>query len=101
MTHSSLRCEVIGMSNLARDVDGIRGRADADRPSPAIPLLLLGLVVTGVLVLGLIRPASAQIPVVDPTAITILGTVVSGPAGSPPPGSMVMVDGSAFFPFDD
>lgn len=43
------------MSNVIRDVDGVRRRADADRPGPAVPLLLLGLVVVGALVVALIR----------------------------------------------
>lgn len=43
------------MSNLLHDVTGMRRRADADRPSPAIPLVLLGMVVAGALVVAVMR----------------------------------------------
>lgn len=50
------------MGNLIEGVDDIRERADADRPSPAIPLLLLASVVTGALVVALVRPDPVTIP---------------------------------------
>lgn len=56
------------MSNLLNDVDDIRDRSRADRPSPAIPLLLLGLVVTGALIATLIRKAVVEQPVTEQLA---------------------------------
>lgn len=49
------------MNKLVADVDEIRGRSWADRPSPAIPLLLLALVVTGALIVALIRAGQMQV----------------------------------------
>lgn len=53
------------MSNDFDSINEIRDRSRADRPSPAIPLLLLALVVAGALVVALIRAAQATV-VVDP-----------------------------------
>lgn len=51
------------MSKVLDDVDGARARSWADRPSPAIPLTLLALVVTGALVVALaVRAAAVVVP---------------------------------------
>jgi hypothetical protein len=64
------------MSEVVSGVDEARARAWADRPGPAIPLLLLALVVTGALVVGLIR--AAQVTVVPDASQPEFG-LVSGP----------------------
>lgn len=53
------------MSNDLDSLEEIRDRSRADRPSPAMPLLFLALVVAGALVVGLIRAAQVTV-VVDP-----------------------------------
>lgn len=61
------------MSKVFEDVDEIRHRSDADRPSPAIPLLLLALVVTGALVVALIRAAQVQFIPADASGAVVTG----------------------------
>jgi hypothetical protein len=48
------------VSNTIDDLADLRRRSDADRPSPAVPLLLLGVVVAGALVVALIRAAQSR-----------------------------------------
>ncbi|MBN9608538.1 MAG: hypothetical protein J0I11_04375 [Actinobacteria bacterium] len=49
------------MSKVLAEVDEIRDRSWADRPSPAIPLLLMALLVTGALIVALIRASQMQV----------------------------------------
>jgi hypothetical protein len=53
------------MSNDLGSIEEIRHRSRADRPSPAIPLLFLALVVAGALVVALIRAGQVTV-VLDP-----------------------------------
>jgi hypothetical protein len=64
------------MSNDLDSLEEIRDRSRADRPSPAIPLLFLALVVAGALVVALIR--AGQVTVVLDPAHPGVG-LVSGP----------------------
>jgi hypothetical protein len=84
------------MRELVRRIDGVRERAGVDRPSPAIPLLLLALVVTGALVVALVRLGSVH------SFVGSSGTVSgSDPTIPPPDGSFELVSGSASMPFGD
>lgn len=55
-------------------VDEIRERSWADRPSPAIPLLLLAFVVTGALVVALIRASQMQVFIGGATDLSSMGS---------------------------
>lgn len=76
-------------------LDDIRRRSWADRPSPAIPLLLLAFVVTGALVVALIR--SSQMQVMGAGATTISSS--SGSSAGFSASDFALVNGPA--PFDD
>lgn len=65
------------MSELFDRVDEVRKRAAADRPSPAIPLLLMASVVTGALVVALVRASQTYAPVDGSTEYVL---VESGPS---------------------
>lgn len=61
------------------DVEDVRRRAWADRPSPAIPLSLLGLVVVGGLIVALIRAAQVHVVAVSGSATEVpAGQVANG-----------------------
>lgn len=64
------------MRNDLDSIEEIRGRSFADRPSPAVPLVLLALVVAGALVVALIRAGQVAI-VVDAAQPEF--ALVSGP----------------------
>lgn len=62
MTALGLRRKAIYVRELLDGVEEFRLRARADRPSPAIPLLLLAAVVAGALVVALIRAGQMYAP---------------------------------------
>lgn len=65
------------MSKVLDEVKSIRERSWADRPSPAIPLLLLALVVTGALVVALSVPASRTVSTSDGGKFALVETLPS------------------------
>lgn len=84
------------MSDLLGDVHKARKRVELDRPGPAIPLLLLALVVTGAVVVALFRLGSFK---------SVVGGAGTGPGSEPvslPPGqSFELISGSATLPSGD
>lgn len=63
LTQTRWHCKLNYMSNDLDSIEEIRDRSRADRPSPAIPLLLLALVVAGALVVALIRAGQVTVAV--------------------------------------
>lgn len=84
------------MGELLEEVGHVRERAEADRPSPAIPLLLLALVVTGALTVALVRLGSVQVLAGESPVIS-----GSDPTSLPSSDSIRLISGSAYMPFDD
>lgn len=74
LTSLGLRYKLVGMSDILSSAGSAEGHLLADRPSPAIPLLVMAAVPIGAIILALARP-----PEIDADSVTLMddGTTMS------------------------